>query len=290
MISACLICGPGDDPERAVASVKPLVDEVVLVSSRTVAGAHFDHDCLCGCGSVAGDILDFSIARNESFRQASGEWRTWLDTDDEIVGAPEDLFSDPKERVLCPYDYAPKSRFYLPRLVSAGESWRYPIHEMLSGGIEGVRCESVLWRHRRTPEATRRSAERNFRLLTHHMTVHENIYRHDARMWEFYGMACLDLGKPIAALGKLERAFLLSRWPDQRANIALALARGLPQELGLLDKVREWAWRAAAERPSWPQVWRTLARIYPEDAPAFVAHARACAPCATLIHVDPTEA
>jgi tetratricopeptide (TPR) repeat protein len=87
-ISACLIVKNEEaNLPRCLGSVAPLVDEIVLVDTgstdRTVEiaqefGARVFHFDWCD---------DFSAARNESLRHATGEWIIWVDGDDELVEA-----------------------------------------------------------------------------------------------------------------------------------------------------------------------------------------------------------
>jgi glycosyltransferase involved in cell wall biosynthesis/tetratricopeptide (TPR) repeat protein len=84
-ISLCMIVR---DEERVLAaclqSVRPFVDEIIVVDTgstdRTVAiaqehGARVFHFAWCD---------DFSAARNQSLRHATGEWIFWMDADDTI--------------------------------------------------------------------------------------------------------------------------------------------------------------------------------------------------------------
>jgi hypothetical protein len=308
MISACLITKDATDSLlRAIESIRPLVDQVVVVrTSRTmwtpeesrrltpsVRGycpeALFETDCEC-CGSKAGDIRDFALARNKSFELAGGDWLTWLDSDDVVLSRGPTPFDDSPggPRALFTYHYAPRSTFYLPRLVGRAERWKYPIHEMLDGGIHGAIRTDVVWHHKRTHEAACESSRRNHRLLTHHFNQTPDVYKHDARMWYFSGRACLDLGQPIAALAKLERAFSLETWDEQRASIAMELARGLPAHLH--DMKLDWAWKAARIKPGWRSVWRTLASLHSGAlVDQFTEMALTLPPQETILSIDPTE-
>lgn len=86
LISACLIVkNEEDNLPRCLGSIASAVDEIVLVDTgstdRTVEiaqdhGAKVFHFEWCD---------DFSAARNESLRHATGEWIFWVDGDDELV-------------------------------------------------------------------------------------------------------------------------------------------------------------------------------------------------------------
>jgi hypothetical protein len=285
MISACLITKNGSDGlKQAIASIRPMVDEVVLVWTTCEArpavegvdrvdffnSCNFQEDCSCGCGSKAGDIADFSSARNRSFELARGDRLTWLDSDDVVEGSPNAL-RDMTSRGLFVYAYSKEQTYYLPRLVPSSERWHYPIHEFLPG-LEGQRSSNLVWRHRRLPEDGRISAVRNWRLMMHHMTMNAPVYEHDARMWYYWGRAFADLGKAISALSRLEKAYGLETWNEQRATIAILLARILPPHL--VEIRRTWAWRAVQNMPRWPSAWRALAEVYSGDEREdFLRHA-----------------
>ncbi|MDB5336757.1 MAG: wbbL 5, partial [Planctomycetaceae bacterium] len=84
-LSACLIVRDNEDTIRpCIASIVPWVDELIVVDTgskdRTPDivreyGAQIFHFPWCD---------DFSAARNESIRHATGEWIFWMDSDDTI--------------------------------------------------------------------------------------------------------------------------------------------------------------------------------------------------------------
>jgi hypothetical protein len=309
VISACLITKDATDSLlRAIASIRPMVDQVVVVRTSlalwtadelrrlapSVTGycpeSLFAANCEC-CGSKAGDIRDFALARNLSFELAGGDRLVWLDSDDVVHGPrhltiTHDRVGGP--RVLYPYDYSLRSRFYVPRVVPRTERWKYPVHEMLDGGTVGLISNDFVWKHERTHEAACESSRRNHRLLTHHFNQTPDVYKHDARMWYFLGRSCLDIGQPIQALPKLERAFTLETWDEQRASIAMELARGLPVHLH--DMKLDWAWKAARAKPDWRSVWRTLASLHSGALrDQFTEMALTLPPQETILSIDPTE-
>jgi glycosyltransferase involved in cell wall biosynthesis len=85
-ISACLIVRDEEaNLPRCLASLKGIADQIVVVDTgsadRTVeiaeaAGAEVHHFAWCD---------DFSAARNESLRHATGDFILWVDADDELV-------------------------------------------------------------------------------------------------------------------------------------------------------------------------------------------------------------
>ena len=104
-VSACMIVRdePLDQLKAAIASIRPLVDELVVVDTGSakvpdLAGLGVDvHDVFTDCNDEDGQMVDFALARNHSRSLAHGEYFTWIDADDVVVGpdgkppAPETL-------------------------------------------------------------------------------------------------------------------------------------------------------------------------------------------------------
>lgn len=90
---AMIVRNEAADLPRALATAGDLVDEIVVVDTgsdddtRQVAAAARDRH---GAAAKVFDFAwcdDFSAARNESLRHASGEWIFWMDADDWLDGA-----------------------------------------------------------------------------------------------------------------------------------------------------------------------------------------------------------
>lgn len=99
-LSACLIVKNEEKHlDRCLASVKPIVDEIVVIDTgstdRTVEiaekyGAKIGHFEWCD---------DFSAARNESLKLATGDWALWIDADEEL---DENGFTQIREALIRP--------------------------------------------------------------------------------------------------------------------------------------------------------------------------------------------
>jgi tetratricopeptide (TPR) repeat protein len=87
-ISACLIVrDEAANLPRCLGSLRRSVDEIVVVDTGST-------DATIELARAAGTRVsempwqdDFSLARNESLRQASGEWLMWIDADEELFEA-----------------------------------------------------------------------------------------------------------------------------------------------------------------------------------------------------------
>src|ERR1700724_2671477 len=89
-----------DDPglADAVASIRPFVEEVVVVGTAPRGSAPFattlaDRWDVCGADLTVNDekgqIRNFSAARNHAFSLARQPWILWLDADDVVAGGAE---------------------------------------------------------------------------------------------------------------------------------------------------------------------------------------------------------
>jgi glycosyltransferase involved in cell wall biosynthesis len=194
-ITCAMITAGEPSLERAVASMRPHVDEMVVLVTRPSSSEDreryeklFDRVVVDGSyfplkddGEVDWSRADFAGARNASFALATKDFIMWADSDDEIVGG-ENLRTalagfDPQARVriLAKYEYAldadGKSVVdqWRERVVRRGQpySWKRPVHEYLTaddGNNGDVQLDTVTWRHHRPVNQPRE--ERNLRILT----------------------------------------------------------------------------------------------------------------------------
>lgn len=282
MLSAALITRDADaaDLSAAVASMRPLVDEIVLVDT----GSHElfrpegvdTFETYSGCNDRHGQMIDFAAARNFSFSRCKGQFITWMDSDDLLTvksgddSALRDACS-PQARVFFPYDYAEGQAFPLPRIVPAGTRWTYPIHELLiSDKLGDSFRQNVLWTHKRkTQEETARAAARNLRITEHWAAQ----YKKDARFLYYAGQSHAAHGSFLKAQGDLEEgkahrekaiaAFARSFQLDPRSDHAFSAAQRLFYlSLPDYEKATQWAWRATETKPSWPHGYYLLGRAY----------------------------
>lgn len=305
--------------QQAVSSIRPFVDEIVLVWTTQELRASIDgvdkvdsfdacnaqEDCSpeSTCRCKKGDLLDFSAARNRSFELASGDLLTYVDSDDVFVGSG-DLRKAYREdaRVIFPYEYAFNAagectdKHYTDRIVKKGTYWTEPVHNLLAvdTSMPAIKNDSFIWRHQRNHSGVEASRERSLRILRHWAYLPR--YQNDARFVYYLGRVHLDCGFLGRASRELERAFDLETFTDKKVTIALDLARcwsmapGDGAKYGLV-----WGFRALELRPEWPAPWLALARLYcklSQDrlARKFLRCGLECDPPDTMLFVDPTDA
>jgi tetratricopeptide (TPR) repeat protein len=272
-VSACIICKtPSRQLARAVASVRPLVDEVVVAFNAPIAGlpevegvdrystcedVNAPEDCPPGkgCNCKQGDLLDFAALRNASFLLGAGEWAFWLDSDDTLefrdVDALRKLASTPgKHRYGFSYAYG-DSKFSSARLVPRETSeWQYPIHELLGTSGFNDRYEvsdAVVIRHERSSEGEAASRTRNVRIALHH--AGDPRYAKDGRFQYYLGQSLRSAGQLEGALLAYERCLRTSRVPDEK-YLAAEWASRICVDLERYEEAARWAHLSTAH---WPE-------------------------------------
>jgi glycosyltransferase involved in cell wall biosynthesis len=199
---------------HCLASAADLVDEVIVVDTGST-------DATPELAQRAGARVypfawndDFSAARNESIRHATGDWIFWLDADDRI-----DLPNRHKLRELFASLDADNAAYIMVYLAlrEMGQDknsvahhaklfrndprirWRYRVHEQILPALEeaGARAvpTDIVIHHLgyQEPEIVRRKLERNFRLLKL-----EDADRPGDCLTQF------NLGRTMMRLGQLE--------------------------------------------------------------------------------------
>jgi O-antigen biosynthesis protein len=258
---------------RAMATTADLVDEIVFVDTgstdqtRELAAAARDrHGRPARCFSFAW-CDDFSAARNESLRQATGEWIFWMDCDDWLAEPDRrglaGLFSGlGHEHVVYqmlhvsaasadgghPESAALQDRLFrnLPEV-----QWQGRVHEQIvpavlrTGGA--VRTTSIAIQHTGYEDAAERrnKVDRNLRLLEL-----ENAERPDDGHTLFYlGMTYGMAGRPADAIGHLRRSLaLVSPRSRLRPRLYLLLA-DCCRLAGEVAEARAACWEGLAAFP-----------------------------------------
>jgi len=168
-----------------VGAVADLVQEIVIVDTGSTDRTR---EIALGLNARVYDLPwadDFSAARNESLRRATGRWSFWLDADDRIdednrrrLRSVFAELADPKTayvmQCLCPKkDQAGVASFDHIRLFPRDPEirWRYRVHEQILPALEehGVCCRrtdvNIFHTGYQDHDLLVRKHERNLRLL-----------------------------------------------------------------------------------------------------------------------------
>ena len=193
-LTLCMIAGNEEERlGKCLDSVQGLVDEIVVVDTgstdRTVEIAE-------SYGATLGFFPwndNFSDARNESLKLATGDWIMWLDPDDLL---PREMFPKIREAmrqglgnkkayfwILDDQGYEPVTCLQLrlfPNL--KGVEFSQPIHEQLAPSLIdlGVACEPtdirVVHTGYTTPDVVREKQERYLGIMEKWLVDHPNDY------------------------------------------------------------------------------------------------------------------
>jgi glycosyltransferase involved in cell wall biosynthesis len=292
-LSCAMIVRDADSAElqRAVDSIRPFVDEVVLVDTGSKEPFRPEgvdtFELFTGCNDSRpkwnpkkprlngrGPIVDFAAARNRSFELCKGEFIVWLDADDVVTpnaAAGPNILRDacqPGKRIVYPYQYNPGLRYFLPRIVPRGMRWYEPIHEYIDALVltEEKRTD-VTWVHKR--EHTAPSDERNIRICEYWKDAPQ--YEKNLRFWFYLAQSYANAAAlPTvtsttrvhylkSAIATYEKLYALEGWTDQKFVICQRMTRlVLPDYQAFL----KWAWRAVEVRPDWPNGYFLLGQAY----------------------------
>jgi Glycosyl transferase family 2/Tetratricopeptide repeat len=199
-----------------LATAGDLVDEIIVVDTgSTDATAEFARRAGARVHSFAWND-DFSAARNESIRHATGDWIFWLDADDRIDGPNRhklrDLFASlSDDNVAYVMVYLALREMGMDKSSIAHHvklfrndpriRWRYRVHEQILPAIEeaGGRPVStdIVIHHLgyQDPETVRRKLERNLRLLRLEDVDHPGD-----------PLTLFNLGRTVMRLGQLKES------------------------------------------------------------------------------------
>jgi tetratricopeptide (TPR) repeat protein len=172
-------------------------------------------------------VDDFSAARNESLRHATGDWVFWLDGDERLDDANRRRFQTltaglPNEIATYIMTQLSLPNAATGRSVAAGQArlftnhpqvrWQYRAHEQIIPAIErlggSLHHTDLVIEHTgyQDPGLRRRKNERNLRLLLLDLADNPN----DAVIHFHIGWAYLDLDIPAEAVRYLHRSLELS--------------------------------------------------------------------------------
>ncbi len=258
VLSLCMIVRDNEQTIRpAIETIRPWVDEMIVVDTgskdRTPEicrelGAKVFHFAWCD---------DFSAARNESFRHATGEWLFWMDSDDtidEVNGRGlRDLAHGPHDddvlgytvRVHCPGDDTTDvTAVDHVKLVRNRSDVRFEhrIHEQLLPAIRRVdgevRFTDLFVVHSgsdRTAEGRERKIERDLRILQADLAERPD---HPFVLFNL-GMTFADVDRTDEAVAHLRRTIAVSGEEESHVRKAYALLASTLSRAGRDDEAEK---------------------------------------------------
>jgi hypothetical protein len=251
---------------RALLSIRPFVDEIVLVHTgyrpppvpRTVDV----FSVFVGCNDRAGHIVDFASARNYAWRLAHGSFACWIDSDDlfqPLNPADKDVLRrqcEPGKLVFFPYTQPDGSNHPLARIAKRSEViWKWPIHEGLVPLGEWKRENGVdaIWRHVHEKDHSRDQIERNLRIVRHWQN--HPAWQNDARFNFLIAEAERASGDQESARRYYERSYsLFASGNEYRFLIAWEMCGYDPEH------EEKWVNALIENKPEWPHGYFAKAR------------------------------
>jgi glycosyltransferase involved in cell wall biosynthesis len=286
-LSAALIVKNDHHVIDAIRSIRPGVDEVVVVDTGSTDGtpaiAQVAADKLqsfSDCNFADGAMRDFSAARRRSFEIASHDAVVWLDSDDLVEGAEHlpaavawcQAHADGQPwRAQFPYEYeydadgvcvtrqlrerivAPKSAFH----------WVRPVHEGLTskqptGWLTLRPPFPIVWKHQM--DRWKNRSARNLRILREYVK-HVGGDAVDPKTAFDYGVELARTGDQFRAIGWLSRCFEQSEWDEERLLAAMHLVDVYGYYPGCGEQAERWAHRAIQVKPDAAEGYWALAKL-----------------------------
>jgi len=275
-LSCCMIAR---DNERTIAtavkSILPWVDELIVVDT----GSKDRTPEICrqlGCKVYQFPWPDsFSVARNESLKQATGEWIVWFDTDDELdaengrklrellsAPIPDNIFGFTMQ-VHCPPAHPESDHDAVVvdhcKVFRNRPDIRFEgrIHEQVLGSISRAGGEvlhtSLFVVHAgadHTPAGRRRKLARDFKLLRLELKEQPG---HTFTLFNL-GMTFADSKKYRKAVRALERSLVASHPGESHVRKIYALLVSSLKELGRAEEARRCCQQGLALFPKDPEL------------------------------------
>ena len=275
LLSCCVITRGSETLGRALRSIRPYVDEIVVVDTGSTLTSDLPPTILprppeadvfaifTECNDSDGKIVDFASARNFAWNLATGDYACWIDSDDIFepdAASDSDILRRqciPGHLVFYPYVQPDGSRHPLARIAKRSESeWRWPVHEGLSplSSWKRVNGEGALWRHSYEKGHEKEQIERNLRICR--FWENSEKWSGDARFAFLLAEALRAAGNQAEARAHYRRSFdLFSPHNEYRFLIAwemIGYDRAQNEE-GWIDRLLEI-------KPDWPHGYFARAR------------------------------
>ncbi len=261
-LSLCMIVRDNEATiHTAIESIRPWVDEMIVVDT----GSQDRTPDICRELGAKVEFFewcdDFSAARNESLRHATGEWIFWMDSDDEMPAEcgeqlrllakgshhPETLGYVIK--VHCPHTGGDVTVVDHVKLVRNRPDLRFEhrIHEQIlpairraGGQVEFTELYVVHSGYDTTPSGRKRKLERDYRLL------HRDLEDHPDHPFVLFnlGMTYDDDGRLAEAVDYLKRSIVASQPGESHLAKAYALLVGALYKSGQLEEAEQTCVRA----------------------------------------------
>lgn len=239
-VSLCVICGNEEHHiERMLDSFSPAFDELSLVRAigarqpdRTLSIARDwceakdktfrFREHLNQPGSEHWEHVDsFGEARNEAFRQGTGDWLIWCDCDDLLDNADrlkEVLAGLPDEVSMARFLYdvrGTSKKLFRERAIrrtvfEAGRKWHHDVHEnlLLLAGDKHIDLDDPVWIHAPL-EVKRENRHRNLRILRNSVrdAASQYFYIHQEHYCSGNFKAAEEFGKLAISMPNLQDSF-----------------------------------------------------------------------------------
>ncbi len=273
-LSLCMIVRDNERTIRpCLESIRPYVDEMIVVDTGSTdntpnlcreLGARVEHFPWCD---------DFSAARNESLKYATGEWIFWMDSDDTI---PQQCGE--QLRAIAEGEHSPSTLGYVMQVHCPGADpqdvtvvdhvklfrnrpglrFEHRIHEQIlpairraGGQVEFTDIYVVHSGSEHTESAHRQKLERDFRILQLDLAERPD---HPFVLFNL-GMTHADAGAHAEAIDCLERSIAVSTPGESHLHKAHALLVGSLTRLERFEEADAKSREAVDQFPQDTELW-----------------------------------
>lgn len=271
---------------RAVASVRPYVEEIVIVDTGSTMPSAIEHahsladafGVFTDCNDHQGLIESFAEARNEALSMSNRPWSMWMDSDDELLGGEhlpdiiEHLTAShrPGDLTIASFDYTEgHHRWTRDRIVNTAGiirwHWVGDLHEHLEAVwqrndprgpfAQKTHLPLLTMVHHRTE--TGREPGRDLRILR--AILARRGYLSPREMF-YLGREHANAQRWPEAVEWFTRCAAASMWPDERAAALMYLSDLAAGRLDLQSSLEHA--HAASREVQWAEPHVQIARVH----------------------------